>query len=107
MLLMMFSMAGIPPTVGFYAKFAVLAAVVDIGLVWLAVYAVLLSLVGAFYYLRLVKLMYFDEPVQAHAIAPGNDTRMVMSLNGLGMLALGLVPQPLLATCLYAIEKSL
>jgi NADH-quinone oxidoreductase subunit N len=107
MLLLMFSMAGIPPTVGFYAKFAVLAAVVDIGLVWLAVYAVLLSLVGAFYYLRLVKLMYFDEPVQAHAIAPGNDTRVVMSLNGLGMLALGLAPQPLLATCLYAIEKSL
>src|SRR6185369_3352219 len=62
MLLLMFSMTGVPPTVGFYAKLAVLQAVVNAGYVWLAVVAVLFSLIGAFYYLRLVKLMYFDAP---------------------------------------------
>ena len=67
MLLLMFSMAGVPPTVGFYAKLSVLQAVVEIGYVWLAVVAVLFSLIGAFYYLRIVKLMYFDAP---HDTAP-------------------------------------
>ena len=67
MLLAMFSLAGVPPTVGFYAKFSVLEAAVDVGLVWLAVVAVLASLVGAFYYLRIVKLMYFDDPIDERA----------------------------------------
>lgn len=106
MLLLMFSMAGIPPTVGFYAKFAVLQAVVDIGYVWLAVAAVLLSLVGAFYYLRIVKLMYFDAPTDATPIAPSGDVRVIMSANGLAVLGLGILPQPLMAVCLHAIGTS-
>lgn len=106
MLLLMFSMTGIPPTVGFYAKLAVLQAVVEIGYVWLAVVAVLLSLVGAFYYLRIVKLMYFDAPHDTVPIAASADARVLMSANGLAMLALGILPQPLMAICVYAIGAS-
>ncbi len=106
MLLLMFSMAGIPPTVGFYAKLAVLQAVVGIGYAWLAVAAVLLSLIGAFYYLRIVKLMYFDAPVDTSPIAASADARVVMSVNGLAILALGIVPQPLMAICIHAIGAS-
>ena len=106
MLLLMFSMAGIPPTVGFYAKLAVLQAVVEIGYVWLAVAAVLFSLVGAFYYLRIVKLMYFDTPHDTSPIAAGFDARVIMSANGLAVLALGILPQPLMAVCVHAIGAS-
>ncbi|MBC7780321.1 MAG: NADH-quinone oxidoreductase subunit NuoN [Proteobacteria bacterium] len=107
MMLLMFSMAGLPPTIGFYAKFSVLAAVVNIDLVWLAVFAVVMSLIGAFYYLRIVKLMYFDEPVEFTPIVLGADARAVMSVNGLAVLALGILPQPLMAWCLLAIERSI
>ena len=106
MLLLMFSMAGVPPTVGFYAKLSVLQAVVEIGYVWLAVAAVLFSLVGAFYYLRIVKLMYFDTPHDTTPIAPSPDTRLIMSVNGLAVLALGILPQPLMAVCVHAIGAS-
>jgi NADH-quinone oxidoreductase subunit N len=106
MLLLMFSMAGIPPTVGFYAKLAVLQAVVEIGYVWLAVAAVLFSLVGAFYYLRIVKLMYFDAPHETAPIAASPDARVIMSANGLAVLALGILPQPLMAVCVQAIGAS-
>ena len=106
MLLLMFSMAGIPPTVGFYAKLAVLQAVVEIGYVWLAVAAVLLSLIGAFYYLRIVKLMYFDAPHDTTPIVTHRDSLTVMSANGLGILALGILPQPLMAVCVHAIGAS-
>ncbi len=106
MLLLMFSMTGIPPTVGFYAKLAVLQAVVEIGYVWLAVAAVLFSLVGAFYYLRIVKLMYFDTPQDTAPIAPGIDARLIMSANGIAVLALGILPQPLMAVCVQAIGTS-
>src|SRR5512139_181384 len=106
MLLLMFSMAGIPPTVGFYAKLAVLQAVVEIGYVWLAVAAVLFSLVGAFYYLRIVKLMYFDAPHDTSPIAAGFDARVIMSANGVAVLALGILPQPLMAVCVHAIGAS-
>ena len=106
MLLLMFSMAGVPPTVGFYAKLSVLQAVVEIGHVWLAVVAVLFSLVGAFYYLRIVKLMYFDEPVDTGIIHSAADTRVLMSANGLGVLALGVMPQPLMALCASAVGAS-
>lgn len=106
MLLLMFSMAGIPPTVGFYAKLAVLQAVVEIGYVWLAVAAVVFSLVGAFYYLRVVKLMYFDAPADAEPVAAAADTRLLMSANGLAVLALGILPQPLMAVCVQAIGAS-
>ena len=106
MLLLMFSMAGVPPTVGFYAKLSVLQAVINAGYTWLAVVAVLLSVVGAFYYLRLVKLMYFDAPQDTSPIAPRPDMRVLMSLNGLAMLVLGVMPEPLMALCLYSIQVS-
>jgi NADH-quinone oxidoreductase subunit N len=107
MLLLMFSMAGVPPTVGFYAKLAVLQAVISAGYVWLAVIAVLFSLIGAYYYLRLVKLMYFDTPADSAPIAPHLDVRMLMSLNGLAMLVFGLFPEWLMWLCNYAILVSL
>jgi len=106
MLLLMFSMAGIPPTVGFYAKLAVLQAVVEIGYVWLAVAAVMFSLIGAFYYLRIVKLMYFDTPHDTEAISACPDARVIMSANGLAVLMLGILPQPLMAVCMHAIGAS-
>ncbi|WP_273527595.1 NADH-quinone oxidoreductase subunit NuoN [Pseudomonas sp.] len=106
MLLLMFSMAGVPPTVGFYAKLSVLQAVVEIGYVWLAVIAVLLSLIGAFYYLRVVKLMYFDAPHDTQPIAATSDARILLSANGLAVLALGVVPQPLMAVCAHAVGAS-
>ena len=106
MLLLMFSMAGVPPTVGFYAKLAVLQSVVEIGYVWLAVAAVLFSLVGAFYYLRIVKLMYFDAPRDTTPITISPDIRLIMSANGLAVLAIGILPQPLMAVCMHAIGAS-
>jgi len=107
MLLLMFSMAGVPPTVGFYAKLSVLQAVVNAGYLWLAVVAVLFSLIGAFYYLRVVKLMYFDAPVDTAPITPTLDVRIVMSINGLAMLVFGILPGPLMALCLFSIQSSL
>jgi NADH-quinone oxidoreductase subunit N len=110
MLLLMFSMAGVPPTVGFYAKLVVLQAVLNAEAWWsvpLATVAVLLSVIGAFYYLRLVKLMYFDAPSDAAPIAPRFDVRVFLSLNGLAMLGLGIFPEQLLALCLSSIQLSL
>lgn len=104
MLLLMFAMAGIPPTVGFYAKLAVLQPLIAAGHVWLAVLAVMCAVVGAFYYIRVVKLMYFDEPEDTHALEPGFDMRVLMSANGLSMLVLGILPGPLMALCVYAIQ---
>ena len=106
MLLLMFSMAGVPPTAGFYAKLAVLQAVINVDYVWLAVVAVVLSLIGAFYYLRLVKLMYFDAPVDTAPISPSADVRLLMSVNGLAMLLFGIVPEPLMFLCYKSIEYS-
>ena len=107
MLLLMFSMAGIPPTVGFYAKLAVLQAVLDAGYTWLAVLAVMFALVGAFYYLRVVKVMYFDPPQDTAPLATREDARALMTVNGLAMLVLGILPQPLMALCVYSIRASL
>jgi NADH-quinone oxidoreductase subunit N len=107
MLLTMFSMAGVPPTVGFYAKLSVLQAVVSTGHVWLAVVAVLFSLIGAFYYLRVVKLMYFDAAEDMTPILPQPDMRLTLSANGVALLVLGILPQPLLALCVISIRFSL
>jgi NADH-quinone oxidoreductase subunit N len=104
MLILMFSLTGIPPTAGFYAKLAVLSAAVDAGQVWLAVVAVVFSLIGAFYYLRVVKLMYFDEPRDAVATRGSAGFRFALSANGLALLVFGIVPQPLMAMCLAAIQ---
>ena len=107
MLLLMFSMAGVPPTVGFYAKFAILQAIVEAGHLWLAVIAVVFSLIGAFYYLRIIKLMYFDAPTDEAPIAPRADARVLMSINGIAVLAFGIFPQPLMTLCASSILASL
>jgi NADH-quinone oxidoreductase subunit N len=100
MLMLMFSMAGVPPFVGFWAKLAVIQAVLDIGSLWLAIVAVAFSVVGAYYYLRVVKLMYFDEPTDKAALQGGGGAmRFVLSLNGLAVLVLGVFPGMLLALC--------
>ena len=104
MLILMFSMAGIPPTVGFFAKLAVLQAVVSVGLVWLAVVAVIFSVIGAFYYLRIVKLMYFDKPIDTQPIESTVDMKAVISANGVIVLLLGLYPSALMALCFSAIN---
>ncbi|CAG1019225.1 partial NADH-quinone oxidoreductase subunit N, partial [Burkholderiaceae bacterium] len=110
MAIFMFSLAGLPPTVGFYAKLAVLQSLVSTnvpGYIWLAIIAVLLSLVGAFYYIRLVKVMYFDEPTDTSPIVAGGDVRALLSLNGAAVLLFGLLPGGLMALCAQAIVKAL
>jgi NADH-quinone oxidoreductase subunit N len=106
----MFSLAGVPPLVGFYAKLSVLQALMASSqaiYIYLAVFAVVMSLIGAFYYLRIVKLMYFDEPTVGDAIQVPADARLVLSLNGLSLLVLGIVPSGLMAICAYAIVELL
>jgi NADH-quinone oxidoreductase subunit N len=105
MLVLMFSLAGIPPTAGFYAKLAVLSAAVNAGQIWLAVAAVILSLIGAFYYLRVVKLMYFDEPRDTTSVTGRASFRYALSTNGLALLVFGILPQPLMAMCFVAIQS--
>ncbi|HPW06914.1 MAG TPA: NADH-quinone oxidoreductase subunit NuoN [Burkholderiaceae bacterium] len=108
MAICLFSLAGIPPMVGFYAKLSVLQALVASGQVFhlgLAVFAVMMSLVGAFYYLRVVKVMYFDEPTNAHVVSASTDVRVVLSVNGLLVLILGLVPGGLMSLCAHAIAQ--
>lgn len=100
MLLIMFSMAGLPPTVGFYAKLLVLQAVVQQGMAWLAVLAVISAIVAAYYYLRVVKVMYFDEPAQAAAPTAPADMQALLSVNGLAVLGLGIMPGGLMGLCL-------
>jgi NADH-quinone oxidoreductase subunit N len=104
MLILMFSMAGVPPTIGFYAKFSVLQAVVNADLTWLAVVAIIFSIIGVFYYLRIIKLMYFDKPEDNNPIESYADMKIIMSANGLGVLALGIFPSNLLALCAAAMQ---
>jgi len=107
MMLLVFSMAGVPPTIGFYAKFAVLQAALQAGLIELVIFAVLMAAIGAFYYLRVIKLMYFDEPQDTTPIRALPDVALVISINGLAVLALGLMPQRLMELCSYAILHSI
>jgi NADH-quinone oxidoreductase subunit N len=114
MLLLMFSLAGIPPTVGFYAKLVVLQALLVDGAtaaaIWLAVIAVVFSVIGAFYYLRVVKTMYFDEPPAGAPVAPivaTTDMRVALSINGALILVLGILPQYLLKLCSDAVLKAM
>jgi len=99
MLILMISMAGVPPTAGFYAKLSVLKAVVDIDMVWLAVTAVIFSVIGAYYYLRIIKFMYFDKAEDSVPLQATLDMRFVMSANGLVVLALGIYPTSLMTLC--------
>ncbi len=107
MLVLMFSMAGVPPTVGFYAKLSVLQQVVSVDLVWLAIVAVFFSVIGAFYYLRVIKVIYFDpaekgvdQPIQVGELSP---VGLTLSANALLVLALGLFPGGLMMICQNAI----
>jgi NADH-quinone oxidoreductase subunit N len=102
MALMMFSMAGVPPMVGFVAKLLVLEAIVAQGLVWLAVVAVIFSIIGAFYYLRVVKLMYFDRPTSEVPIRTTTSARVAISVNGAAILLLGMYPATLFTLCQQA-----
>ncbi len=99
MLIIVFSMAGVPPTVGFWAKLAVLKAVVNIDMLWLALVAVFFSIIGIFYYLRIIKLMYFDDAEDKNEIVCGREMQVVLSANGLSVLVLGLYPAVLMALC--------
>ena len=107
MMVLMLSMAGIPFFVGFFAKFAVLQAVVAAERYYLAVAAVMFSLIGAFYYLRIVKIMYFDEPKEDTPIQATFDMRVLMTLNGMAVIALGIFPQMLMSLCAFALVRSL
>jgi NADH-quinone oxidoreductase subunit N len=110
MAICLFSLAGIPPMVGFYAKLSVLQALVVSGsafYIGLAVFAVLMSLVAAFYYIRVVKVMYFDEPITATTVAAPLDVRVVLTLNGALVLLLGILPGGLMTLCAEAIGKML
>ena len=107
MLILMFSLAGVPPMVGFYAKLSILQAVLAGGQIWLAIVAVMFSLIGAFYYLRVVKLMYFDAPTDSAPIVATSDMRVTLSLNGIAIVALGILPGGLMAACESAIGQSI
>ena len=107
MLFTMFSMAGVPFFIGFFAKLSVLQAVVAAGYFWLAVVAVLMSVAGAFYYLRVVKVMYFDAPDDDSPIHAPAEVRVMLSANGIAIAALGLAPQMLMSLCAYALLGSL
>ncbi len=107
MLLLMFSMAGVPPTVGFYAKFSVLNAAVQAGHIPLVIMAVMFSLIGAFYYLRIVKLMYFDAPESHEKIYIQPDSSLLITINGLAVLGLGILPNTLMSVCAVSVQHSL
>ena len=106
-LVMMFSLAGIPPTIGFAAKLGVLEALVDAEHTFVAIIAVLASLIGAFYYLRIVKVMYFDEPVHELTISGSLFSKIVLSLNCILVLVLGIFPSGLMTVCLDAMRRTL
>ena len=110
MAICLFSLAGVPPMVGFYAKLSVLQALIasgQAGSLALAVFAVLMSLIGAFYYLRVIKVMYFDDPITATTVTAGQDVRVVLSINGALVLILGLMPGGLMGLCASSIVQSL
>ena len=102
MMLSMISLAGVPPAVGFYAKLSVLQAAVGAGFAWLAILGVIMSVVGAFYYLRIIKLMFFDEPTDPVDIEVSGDVTAGLAINGLAVLVLGVAPGFIMAACVAA-----
>ena len=104
MLIVMFSMAGVPPFLGFWAKLVVLQEVIAADMTWLAVVGVVFSVIGAYYYLRIIKLMYFDQAEDTTPLVSSLDTRLMLSLNSLAILGLGLFPGGLMAVCLAALS---
>lgn len=107
MMVLLLSLAGVPPMVGFFAKLTVLEAALAAGHLWLVIVAVLLSLVGAYYYLRVVKLMYFDAPVDTSPILADRGMQITLSLNGIAVVLLGILPGPLMTLCLQAMSQTL
>jgi len=106
MLILMFSMAGVPPFLGFWAKWFVLKELVDAGFVWLAATAVFFSIIGAYYYIHVIKLMYFDKADSMTAIKASKQMRLALSINGLALLVLGLIPGALLTICISVMSIS-
>jgi len=105
MLILMFSLAGVPPFVGFWAKWFVLKELVAVDMVWLAAVAVVFSIIGAYYYLRIIKLMYFDKADNMTAIRASRQMRFVLSLNGVAILIIGLAPGLLMSICVTAMAQ--
>lgn len=106
MLILMFSMAGVPPFLGFWAKLSVLSAVISVDLIWLAVASVIFSIIGAFYYLRVIKIMYFDKAESSESIHCSKDMSLLISVNALAVLLIGLFPGGLLSLCLSVVSAS-
>ena len=106
MLVCMFSFAGVPPLVGCFGKFAVFQALVDAGLIWLAIVGIVFAVIGAFYYLRVVKFMYFDEPADERKISVPLDMSVALGVNGLLIIVLGILPGSLLDWCVFAINSA-
>lgn len=102
MLVVMFSMAGVPPTVGFFTKLLVLKALVDVHLTWVAILGLLFTVIGAYYYLRIVKIMYFDQPVNLDKVIISKGNAIIYSINCLSLLYLGIFPSALIAACINA-----
>lgn len=102
MLIIMFSMAGVPPTVGFFAKLLVLKALVDVHMTWVAVVGLAFTVIGAYYYLRIIKLMYFDKPIHEEPVVISKGNTLVLSLNCLSLLYLGIFPSALIVSCINA-----
>lgn len=107
MLLTIFSMAGIPPLMGFYAKFVVIKALLSQGFIWITVFAVVMSLIGAFYYLRVVKSMYFDKATNEHPIGSNMAAKAILSVNALLLLLWGIMPQWVMDWCVKALQNTL
>jgi len=103
MLLVMFSMAGVPPMIGFFAKFSVLVALINAHLLWLAVVAIIFAVIGSYYYLSVVKVMYFEEPTETTPIVLATDHRIAIAINGFAILALGIFPIALIHLCRQAL----
>ncbi|MFK8075350.1 MAG: NADH-quinone oxidoreductase subunit NuoN [Granulosicoccus sp.] len=102
MMLAMISLAGVPPAVGFYAKLSVLQAAVNAGFTWLAILAVIMSVIGAFYYLRIIKLMFFDDPIDTTDVRPAGDVSAGLAVNGFAVIALGIAPGFIMGACIAA-----
>jgi len=99
MLFTLFSLAGVPPFVGFMAKVSILEALIDAHLIWLAALALLFAIIGAYYYIRVVKVMYFEKPLEEAPIRYTRDMQVMLSINGCALLALGIVPGFLFTLC--------
>ncbi len=107
MLIQLLSLAGIPPLVGFYAKLSVLQAALTAGYTFLVIFAVIMSLVGAYYYLRVIKIMYFEDPIKNNPVTAKVDVKFFLSINGISIAVLGVIPGPLMMVCFNSVLNSI